>query len=71
MPLSRVECPDCGRRLRGPLQETITGRLVCADCAQALATGSAVGAITGNPGAGFGVWAMVMRRIRRTRRTDA
>jgi hypothetical protein len=60
------ECPDCGRRVKDPFQATVTGREVCPDCAEALFMGSAAGAITGNTGSGYGVWAMLMRRIRRT-----
>jgi hypothetical protein len=56
MPLSGRECPDCGRRVREPLEQTITGREVCPDCAKALFLGSAAGAITGNIGSGYGVW---------------
>jgi hypothetical protein len=66
--LSARECPDCGRRIREPFEETVTGREVCADCAQALVLGPSVGAITGNVGSGFGVWAMLMRKIRRSDR---
>ena len=66
MGLSGRDCPDCGRRVREPFEETITGREVCPDCANALRTGSAAGAITGNVGSGFGVWAMLMRKIRRS-----
>jgi hypothetical protein len=66
MGLSGTQCPDCRRRVRAVFEQTISGRLVCPDCARALATGSAVGAITGDPGSGFGVWATMMRRVRRT-----
>ena len=66
MGLSGRKCPDCGRSVREPFEKTITGREVCPDCANALATGSAVGGITGNVGSGYGVWAMLMRRIRRS-----
>jgi hypothetical protein len=66
MSLSGRQCPDCGRRVREPFRETITGREVCSDCAHALFMGSGVGAITGNVGSGYGVWAMLMRRIRRS-----
>jgi len=66
MGLSGRDCADCGRRVREPFQKTITGREVCPDCADALFTGSAVGAITGDVGSGFGVWAMLMRRVRRS-----
>ncbi|UQU62169.1 hypothetical protein COUCH_24375 [Couchioplanes caeruleus] len=54
--------------MREPFKRTVTGREVCPECADALFMGSATGAITGNVGSGFGVWAMLMRRIRRTRR---
>jgi hypothetical protein len=67
MTLVGRECPDCNRTVKDEFEQTITGREVCPDCAQALRTGSTVGAITSNVGAGFGVWAMMMRRIRRTR----
>jgi hypothetical protein len=66
MGLSGTECPDCHRTVRVPFEQTITGRRVCPDCAHALVTGSAVGAVTGDVGAGFGVWATMMRRVRRT-----
>lgn len=65
MALSSRRCPDCGRRVRTPFQQTITGREVCADCAGALRAGTTVGAVSGDFGAGMGVWAMIMRRIRR------
>jgi hypothetical protein len=64
--LSGRDCPDCGRRVSEPFKETITGRQVCPDCANALFIGSAAGAITGNVGSGYGVWAMLMRKIRRS-----
>lgn len=66
MGLSGRDCPDCGRRVREPFRETITGREVCPDCANALFMGSAAGSITGDVGSGVGVWAMLMRRIRRS-----
>ncbi|MFF5175780.1 hypothetical protein ACFY3U_24565 [Micromonospora sp. NPDC000089] len=66
MALSGRQCPDCGRRVREPFAETVTGREVCPDCARALFMGSAAGVITGDVGSGYGVWAMLMRRIRRT-----
>jgi hypothetical protein len=46
MALSGSECPDCGRRVREPFEQTITGREVCPDCAKALFMGFAAGAIT-------------------------
>jgi hypothetical protein len=67
MGLSSRTCPDCRRQIRVPFQKTITGRDVCPDCANALATGTAAGVITGDTGAGFGAWAMLMRKIRRPR----
>jgi hypothetical protein len=66
MGLSARECPDCHRRVREPFEKTITGREVCADCANALSMGSAAGVITGNVGSGYGVWAALMRKIRRS-----
>jgi hypothetical protein len=66
MGLSTRECPDCHRRVRDPFETTITGRAVCRDCAKALSMGSAAGVITGNVGSGYGVWAMLMRKIRRS-----
>jgi hypothetical protein len=66
MGLARSECPDCGRRVREPFETTVTGREVCPDCASALLMGSSVGAITTDMAAGFGVWAMIMRKVRRT-----
>jgi hypothetical protein len=66
MGLSARECPDCRRRVRVPFDKTITGREVCPDCANALALGSAAGVVTGNVGSGYGVWAMLMRKIRRS-----
>ncbi|NJC69529.1 hypothetical protein HC031_07310 [Planosporangium thailandense] len=66
MTLVGRECPDCKRTVTVEFEQTVTGREVCPDCARALLTGSAVGAITSDVGAGFGVWAMSMRRIRRT-----
>ena len=65
MGLSSRECPDCGRRVRAPFETTVTGREVCPECAQALWTGSAVGAVTGASGTGSGVWAVLMSKIRR------
>lgn len=67
MGLSSQLCPSCQRWVKEPLRETITGRLVCADCAAALTLGSAAGAVTHNVGSGFGVWAMLIRKIRRGR----
>jgi hypothetical protein len=67
MGLSGRDCPDCGRRVKEPFEKTVTGRRVCPDCANALFKGSAVGAITGNVGSGYGVLAMLMRKIRRSR----
>lgn len=67
MGLSGRDCPDCGRRVRRPFERTVTGREVCPDCANALFMGSATGAITGDVGSGFGVWAMLMRKVRRSR----
>jgi hypothetical protein len=67
MGLSSRQCPSCHRWVKDPLRETITGRLVCADCAAALTLGSAAGAVTHNVGSGFGVWAMLMRKLRRGR----
>ncbi|MFI9639103.1 hypothetical protein ACIG87_03410 [Micromonospora sp. NPDC051925] len=52
--------------MSAPFEETVTGREVCPDCANALQMGSAAGAITGDVGSGYGVWAMLMRRIRRS-----
>jgi hypothetical protein len=63
---SGVKCPDCGRKVTGPLAETLTGRKVCQECARALIAGSSVGAITGDVGSGFGAWAMLMRKFRRS-----
>jgi hypothetical protein len=67
MGLSSKRCPSCRRWVKEPLRATITGRLVCADCAAALTLGGAVGAITRNVGSGFGAWAMLMRKLRRGR----
>ncbi|WP_433652072.1 hypothetical protein ACQP2C_06265 [Micromonospora zamorensis] len=47
-----------------PFEKTITDRQVCPDCANALFMGSAAGTITSNVGSGYGVWAMLMRKIR-------
>jgi len=66
MGLSARECPDCRRRVRDPFEKTITGREVCPDCAKALFMGSATGVISGNVGSGYGVWAALMRKIRRS-----
>jgi hypothetical protein len=66
MSLSGRECPDCRRRIKTPFEQTITGREVCPDCAHALFMGSAAGAVTHDTGAGFGVWAMLMRKVRRS-----
>jgi hypothetical protein len=66
MGLSARECPDCHRHVRDPLEKTIAGREVCRDCADALSLGSATGVITGDVGSGYGVWAMLMRKIRRS-----
>ena len=65
MGLSGRECPDCGRRVREPFVQTLTGREVCPDCGNALRLGATAGAITKDVGSGFGVWAMLMRKIRR------
>ena len=66
MGLSARECPDCHRNVRDPFEKTITGRNVCPDCANALSMGSAAGAVTGDVGSGYGVWAMLMRKVRRS-----
>jgi hypothetical protein len=66
MGLSGRDCSDCGRSVREPFEKTITGREVCPDCANALFMGSAAGAITGDVGSGYGVWAMLMRKVRRS-----
>ena len=66
MGLSARECPDCHRGVRVAFRQTITGREVCPDCAKALTMGSAAGVVTGNVGSGYGVWAALMRRIRRS-----
>ncbi|GGN49528.1 ribosomal protein S27AE [Actinoplanes campanulatus] len=66
MGLSGRDCPDCGRSVREPFEKTVTGREVCPDCANALFMGSAAGVITGDVGSGYGVWAMLMRKIRRS-----
>jgi hypothetical protein len=66
MGLSARECPDCRRRVTDPFEKTITGREVCPDCVNALFLGSATGVVTGNVGSGYGVWAMLMRKIRRS-----
>ena len=68
MGLSSRDCPDCGRSIRAPFEKTITGREVCPDCAHALTMGTAAAVTTGNPGSGYGVWAMLMRKIRRSGR---
>ena len=66
MGLSGRDCPDCGRRVSEPFEKTVTGREVCPDCAHALVMGSTAGAVTGDVGSGFGVWAMLRRKIRRS-----
>lgn len=66
MALTGRECPDCKRRVKQPFRTTVTGRAVCPDCAEALALGTATAVTTGNAGSGYGVLAMLMRRIRRT-----
>lgn len=65
MALSGRKCPDCGRTARQPFEETITGRRVCPDCARSIRLGAAVTVITGNRGAGAGVWAMLLKKLRR------
>ncbi|GAA2537219.1 hypothetical protein GCM10010435_00220 [Winogradskya consettensis] len=67
MSLSGKTCPDCHRRVKAPFQQTVTGREVCPDCANALFMGTAAGVVTGEVGSGFGVWAMLMRKVRRSR----
>jgi hypothetical protein len=61
MGLSGRNCPGCGRRVREPCEEAVNGREVCPDCVNALFMGAAAGDV----GSGCGVWAMLMRRIRR------
>lgn len=61
---SPKQCPDCKRSVRD-LRETITGRKVCPDCVEALRAGATAGAVIGDVGSGSGVWAMLMRRLRR------
>jgi hypothetical protein len=65
MGLSSRVCPDCERRVKTPFEKTVTGREVCADCAKALVFGSSAAVITGNTGAGLGVWAALMYKLRR------
>jgi hypothetical protein len=69
MALSGRKCPDCGRSVRQPFQETITGRQVCPDCARSLTLRAAVSVVGGNRGAGAGVWAMLLDKLRRQRRS--
>lgn len=57
--------PGRARRTTAPTA-VVTGREVCSDYANALFMGSAAGTITGNVGSGFGVWAMLMRKFRRS-----
>lgn len=64
MGLSSHVCLDCERRVRTPFGKTITGREVCAHCAKALVFGSSVAVITGNTGAGLGVWERMIYKIR-------
>lgn len=66
MGLSGRDCPDRGRKIPEPFAKTITGREVCPDCANALIMGSAAGAITGDVESGYGVWAMLMRKVGRS-----
>jgi glutaredoxin len=66
MALSGTRCPDCHRTVRVAFEQTITGRRVCPDCANALRTGSIVRAVSDSVQGGIGVWGMMMRRIRRT-----
>jgi hypothetical protein len=66
MGLSGRDCPDCGRSVREPFEKTVTGREVCPDCAYALKAGTTAAVATGDAGAGYGVWAMLMRKIRRS-----
>lgn len=66
MGLSGRDCPDCGRRVREPFEQTATGREVCRDCAYALLTGSVAGVVTGDAGSGYGARAMLVRKLRRS-----
>jgi hypothetical protein len=59
-------CPDCRRKVGKPFEKTITGREVCPDCANALFMGTAAGVVTGDLGSGYGVRAMLMRKVRRS-----
>jgi len=63
---SARECPDCHREVRDSFEKTITGREVCPDCAKALFMGSAAGAVSGSIGTGYGIWAALMRKVRRS-----
>jgi hypothetical protein len=65
MPISGFDCPDCDRRVAEEPERTITGREVCPNCAASLRLATGAGVITKDAGSGFGVWAMLNRRIRR------
>jgi hypothetical protein len=65
MTLAGRECTDCERVVTVEFEKTITGREVCADCARALRTATAVGAAS-DIGAGLGVWARLTGKTRRT-----
>jgi hypothetical protein len=66
MALSGKRCPDCDRIVRQPFEETITGRMVCPDCAKSLTFGSTFSVITGEPIEGLAVWAALKNRLKRS-----
>ncbi|MFB9445809.1 hypothetical protein [Dactylosporangium vinaceum] len=68
MGLSSYRCESCERRVKEPLQKSILGRSVCAGCVRATLLGAGVTVISGDPGAGAGVWSMLMRKLRRGER---
>lgn len=54
--------------VRQAFKETMTGRKVCPDCVGAYRLAMGVAMATGDAGRGVGVWAVVMRRLRRKSR---
>jgi hypothetical protein len=66
MGLSTYKCESCERRVKEPLQESILGRKVCSECMRATFLAAGVTVISGDRGAGAGVWSMLIRKIRRS-----
>ena len=64
-------CPDCKRRTSQPFKQTMSGRWVCSDCAASFFGAEVAGAITDSVPVSATVWAMLQRKVRRSRDRSA